>query len=35
MNDFYEDEGFDALQKLLDGYDIKEEAVLAGSRKRR
>lgn len=33
MNDFYEDEGFDALQKLLDGYDIKEEAVLAGLEK--
>ncbi len=30
---FHEDEGFDALQKILDGYDIKEEAVLAGLEK--
>ena len=30
---FHEDDGFDALQKILDGYDIKEEAVLAGLEK--
>lgn len=30
---FHADDGFDALQKILDGYDIKEEAVLAGLEK--
>ena len=28
MNDFYEDEGFDALQKILSEYDLKDEVVL-------
>lgn len=33
MDNFYEDEGFDALQKLLERYDIKDEMVLEGLEK--
>lgn len=33
MNDFYEDEGFDALQKILSEYDLKDEIVLNGLEK--